>query len=90
MGGAKRYPSIFVYESDGFRKGLNPSDMLTTTVRITHFRATVRQAGLRDDQDRADTFLLAVVMAGRCLLDHPTLGRCHLYQCMRDQRSLDE
>jgi hypothetical protein len=25
MGGAKRYPSIFLYESDGFRKGLNPS-----------------------------------------------------------------
>src|SRR6266566_3947365 len=25
MGGAKRYPSTFVYEDDGFRERLNPS-----------------------------------------------------------------
>jgi len=29
MGGAKRYPSIAICGDDGFREGLNPSELLT-------------------------------------------------------------
>jgi len=29
---SKRYPSIFVYEGDGFREGLNPSNELKQSI----------------------------------------------------------
>ena len=56
MGGAKRYPSIAVYDPDGFREGLNPSYGLYTNGVLMPVRLVEQTATDQDKQPQRSSY----------------------------------